>query len=97
MVASEANIASEVKYNLRFEISDSNYPLLMHVHIAYILYGMGPSGSLQGHYSLETALEVKSDLRFEIRPQLPTYTCAYCFFGMGPFASFWSHATKASK
>ena len=27
---------------------------------------MGPFGSLQGHYSLKTASEVKSDLRFEI-------------------------------
>ena len=27
---------------------------------------MGPFGSLQGHYSLQTASEVKSDLRFEI-------------------------------
>ena len=27
---------------------------------------MGPLGSLGGHYSLQTALEVKTDLRFEI-------------------------------
>ena len=27
---------------------------------------MGPFGSLRGHHSLQTALEVKSDLRFEI-------------------------------
>ena len=27
---------------------------------------MGPYGSLRGHHSLETAWEVKSDLRFEI-------------------------------
>ena len=32
----------------------------------YCLYGMGPLGSLRGHYSLQTALEVKFDLRFEI-------------------------------
>ena len=33
---------------------------------AYCLNGMSPFDSLQGHYSLQTALEVKSDLRFEI-------------------------------
>ena len=27
---------------------------------------MGPFGSLRGHYSLQTASEVKLDLRFEI-------------------------------
>ena len=27
---------------------------------------MGPFGSLRGHHSLQTASEVKSDLRFEI-------------------------------
>ena len=32
----------------------------------YCLYGMGPFGSLWGHHSLQTALEVKSDLRFQI-------------------------------
>ena len=30
------------------------------------LYGMGPFGSLQGHHSLQTASEIKSDLRFQI-------------------------------
>ena len=33
---------------------------------AYCLYGVGPFGSLQGHYSLQTASDIKYDLRFEI-------------------------------
>ena len=33
----------------------------------HCLYGMDPLGSLQGHNSHETASEVKSGLRFEIR------------------------------
>ena len=31
-----------------------------------LLRGMGHFGSLRGHHSLQTASEVKSDLRFEI-------------------------------
>ena len=33
---------------------------------AYCLYGMDHFGSIRGHYSLQTALEVKSDLIFQI-------------------------------
>ena len=46
---------------LRFEIGDLNY-LHIHVDIAYKVRYDG----LWGHYSLQTALEVKCDLRFEI-------------------------------
>ena len=52
--------ASEVKLDLRFEISDPNY-LLIHVHI-----GIGPLSSLWGHYSLQTASEVKTKFAGEI-------------------------------
>ena len=31
-----------------------------------LLYGMVPFDSLRGHYSLQTASEVMSDLRFQI-------------------------------
>ena len=53
--------ASEVKSNLRCEISDLKY-LQIYVQIVYLV----PYGDLRGHYSLQTAAEVKSDLRFEI-------------------------------
>ena len=46
-----------MKSYLRFEISDLNY-LHIHVHIAYMV----PFDGLWGHYSLQTASEVKSDL-----------------------------------
>ena len=46
----------------RFEISDLNY-LYVHVHIAYMAW---PFDGLGGHYGLQTASEVRSDLRFEI-------------------------------
>ena len=49
--------ASEAKSGLRFEISDLNY-LDIHVHIAYMV----PYDGLWGHYSLQTASEVKFGL-----------------------------------
>ena len=36
------------------------------IYPPYCLHGVGPSGSLRGHYSPQTASEVKSDLTFEI-------------------------------
>ena len=54
--------ASEVKSDLRFEISDPNY-LLIHVHIDYMVWA--PFGSLRGHCSLQMASEVKSDFRYK--------------------------------
>ena len=63
MAASEATTASEIKYGLRFEISDPNYLL---IHVKNCLYGMDHFGSLRGHYGLQTASEVESDLVFQI-------------------------------
>ena len=39
IAASEATTASEVKFDLRFEISDPNY-LLIHAHIAYMVWAL---------------------------------------------------------
>ena len=50
--------ASDAKSGIRFEISDLNF-IHIHVHFAYMV----PYGSLRGQYSLQTASEVKSDLR----------------------------------
>ena len=61
--------ASEDKAGFRFEISDVNYPDI-HVHIAYMVLWIllhRPFGSLWGHCSLKTTLEVTlglSDLHF---------------------------------
>ena len=55
-------MASEVKSDLRFEISDLNYPYI-HVHI---LPFKSQFLDLRGHCRLQTALEVQSDLGFEI-------------------------------
>ena len=51
--------ASEVNSDLRFEISDPNY-LLIHVHIAYILYGAirQPLGPLQSQVKYELVFEI---------------------------------------
>ena len=55
-------MASEVKSDLRFEISDLNYPYI-HVHI---LPFKSQFLDLRGHCGLQTASEVKSDLGLEI-------------------------------
>ena len=56
-----ASMASEVTFDLRFEISNPNYPgIFMHV---------APNshfGGLRGHGGLKTASEVTSDLKFEL-------------------------------
>ena len=69
--------ASEVRSDLRFEISDLNY-LHIHVHIVYMVLGL--FNSKGGHYSLQTAAEVKSDLRFGISD--PNYICDPKFQGL---------------
>ena len=44
----------------------NQWPWLPTYLCAYCLHGMDPFGSLRGHYSLQTASEVKSDLIFQI-------------------------------
>ena len=44
----------------------NQWPQLPTYPCAYCLYGMDPFDSLGGHYGLQTASEVRSDLRFEI-------------------------------
>ena len=56
-----ASIASEVKFNFRFEISSLNYPGI-HVHVA----SNGHFHGLCGHDGLQTASEVTSGLRIEL-------------------------------
>ena len=45
---------------------------------------MDPFGSLQGHYSLQTALEVKSDLLFQISD--PNYLLIHVHIAYGEWA-----------
>ena len=52
--------ASDIKSELKFEISDLMYPC------ACCLHGVGPFGSIQGHYNLKAASKAKYDLIFEI-------------------------------
>ena len=57
---------------------------------------MGPFGSLRGHHNLQTASEVKSDLRFEISD--PNYLHIHvhiAYMVLSPLAA--SEATTASK
>ena len=59
MAASKAMVASKQprrSYELRFEISNLDYPST-HVHIA--------SNSLQGHWGLQMTSEVRSDLKIK--------------------------------
>ena len=56
-----ASMASEVTFDLRFEISNLNYPGI-HMHVAPNSH----FGGLRGHGGLKTASEVTSDLKFEL-------------------------------
>ena len=57
---------------------------------------MGPFGSLRGHHSLQTASEVKSDLRFEISG--PNYLLIHVHIAYMVWALLAaSEATTASK
>ena len=57
---------------------------------------MGPFGSLRGHHSLQTASEVKSDLRFEISD--PKYLLIHVHIAYMVWALLAaSEATTASK
>ena len=57
---------------------------------------MGPFGSLRGHHSLQTASEVKSDLRFEISD--PNYLLVHVHIAYMVWALLAaSEATTASK
>ena len=60
---------------------------------AYCLYGMDPFDSLRGHYSLQTASDIKSNLRFEISDLLIHAHIAYMVLAL--FVA--SEATVASK
>ena len=48
---------------------------------------MGPFGSLRGHHSLQTASEVKSDLRFEISD--PKYLHSHEYIASNEPFCFW--------
>ena len=50
-------MASDVNFNLRFEISNLNYPG-NYVHVLF--------GGLRGHEGLQMTSEVATDLKFEI-------------------------------
>ena len=76
-----------LRSDLWLEFTDLKY-LHSHMHIPYM--------AIRSYYSLQAALDVKFDLRFEIsEPQLPTYPCAYCLYSMDLLAA--SEATKAGK
>ena len=71
ITASEAMAASKQprrSYDLRFEISNHNYPGI-HVHIA--------SNSLIGHGGLQTTSEVRSDLKIQLSDL--DYICNHAF------------------
>ena len=76
-------MASKVKFDLRFEISNLNYHGI-DVQIAYnsFLGGLGGHGSLQ---MPSIASEVKFDLRFEISnhiyPGFHVHVASYSHFG----------------
>ena len=59
-----ASVASEFKFDLRFEISNLNYPGI-HVHIAYNSHFCGLLGH-GGPLAASMAPEVKFDFRFLI-------------------------------
>ena len=64
--------ASEVKFELRFEISILNYPGI-HVYIAFNNH----FGDLWGHGGLQTASEVTSGLRIKLSDL--NYLCPHVF------------------
>ena len=69
MTASEAMAASKCpqgSYDLRFDISNLDYPGI-HVHIA--------SNSLRGHGGLQTTSEVTSDLKIQLSDL--NYLCSH--------------------
>ena len=75
----------------------NQWPQLPTDPCAYCWYSMGPLGSLWGHYySLQTASEVKSDLRFEISD--PNYILIHVHIAYMVWALLAaSEATTASK
>ena len=84
-VASEATTASktasEVRSDLRFEISDLNY-LHNHVYIVYIAPLGGSEASAASNQPQRSNLT--SDLKSQVTP-ITYLSCAYCLYGMGPF------------
>ena len=67
-----ASIASEVKFNLGFEISNLNYPGI-HVHVAPNSH----FGGLGGHGGLQTTSEVTSGLKIKLSDL--NYLCCHAF------------------
>ena len=67
-----AALTSEVKFDLRFELSNFDYPGI-HVHVAYNCYFV----DLGGHGSLQTASEFTNDLGIELSDI--NYICCHIF------------------
>ena len=67
-----AAMTSEVKFDLRFELSNLDYPSI-HVHVASNCHIV----DLRGHGSLQTASEVTNDLGIELSDL--NYICCYVF------------------
>ena len=74
----------------------NQWPPLPTYLCAYCLYGVDPFGSLWGHYSLQTASEVKSDLRFEISDPIYLLFHVHIAYMVWPLLAA-SEATTASK
>ena len=72
-----ASIASEVIFNLGFEISNLNYPGI-HVHVA----SNGHLHGLCGHDGLQTASEVTSGLGIELSDINGLRTLRICTAGL---------------
>ena len=74
-----ASEASEVASDLKFDISNLNYPGI-HVHITYNSH----FGGLWGHSGLNMTSEVTSDLKFELSdlnyPCSSAFLAPKCFF-----------------
>ena len=76
--------ASEIRSDLRFEISDLDY-LHIHVHIAYMFWAHFVASAATT--ASKTASEVRSDLRFGIYG--PNFICYHvCLDSLGLFWHF---------
>ena len=95
----EAQGASEVQFDLKFETSNLDYPGI-HVHLA----SNNPFGALWGHGVLQTASEVTSSSGFELSDL--EYLCSHDSFAFklyyltnerGPNIIYWLRVFDPSK
>ena len=96
MAASEATTASkhpQIKYGLRFEISDPNY-LLIHMHIAYMEWALFAASEAITASKQPQRSNLTSDLK-SVKPKTYLSMCILLIW-YGPFLAA-SEATTASK